>query len=97
MNPFLSPPSHAAQALAAAKKEIEIGSSLQIVSHFAQVVLDVRRRVLESVRPGTTLGRLHQLSVRLLSEGLQQLRILPGMSIDAIAAQHYRCVGFGPC
>lgn len=54
-------------------------------------MLDVRRRVLESLRPGTTLGRLHQLSVRLLSEGLQQLRILPGMSVDAIAAQHYRC------
>ncbi|KAI8476421.1 MAG: peptidase M24, structural domain-containing protein [Monoraphidium minutum] len=54
------------------------------------VVLDARRRVLEAVRPGATLGRLHQLSVRLLSEGLQQLRVLPGLSADAIQAQHYR-------
>lgn len=52
--------------------------------------------MLDAVRPGATLGRLHQLSVRLLSEGLQQLRILPGLSTDAIAAQHYRCGALSP-
>jgi Xaa-Pro aminopeptidase len=55
-----------------------------------QVVLDARRRVLEAVRPGTTVAKLHQLSVRLLSEGLQQLRVLPGHSLDAIQAHLYR-------
>lgn len=49
--------------------------------------------MLEALRPGTTLGRLHALSVRLLSEALRQLRVLPGMSVDAIAAQHYRWAG----
>ena len=60
----------------------------------SQVVLDARRRVLEAVRPGVPLARLHQLSVRLLSEGLQQLGVLPGLSADAIQAQHYR---WGAC
>lgn len=46
--------------------------------------------MLAAARPGVTLGRLHALSVRLLSEGLAALRALPGLSADAIAARHYR-------
>jgi Xaa-Pro aminopeptidase len=56
-----------------------------------EAVLETRRRVLEAVRPGDTLWRLHTLSVRLLSEALVALGVLPGMSADAVQAQHYRC------
>ena len=62
----------------------------------AQIVLETRRRVLEAARPGETLSRLHTLSVRLLSEGLHQLRLLPGVSVEAIQAHHYRSVARAP-
>jgi hypothetical protein len=55
-----------------------------------EAVLEARRAVLDAVRPGTTLSRLHTLSVGLISEALRQLRVLPGLSAEAIQAQHYR-------
>lgn len=48
------------------------------------IVLDVHRRCLAAVQPGATLRQLHQLSVRLLCEGLRDLQIVPGGSLDAV-------------
>jgi Xaa-Pro aminopeptidase len=55
-----------------------------------EMVLDVRRRCLEAVHPGSTLTKVHALSVQLLSEGLRDLGVLPGLSVEAIAAGPYR-------
>jgi Xaa-Pro aminopeptidase len=40
--------------------------------------------------PGSTLGKVHALSVRLLSEALVELRLLPGVSAEQLAAGAYR-------
>lgn len=53
----------------------------------------LRRRCLEAVQPGATLRQLHQLSVRLLCQGLRDLGVGPaaGRSVDALmAAGSYR-------
>ena len=43
-------------------------------------------------QPGATLRQVHQLSVRLLCEGLTQLRIFPGLSPDKLAGGAYQAV-----
>lgn len=48
------------------------------------------RRCLEQAYPGNTLAKLHNLSVQLLSEGLRDLGILPGVSLDDIQRGLYR-------
>jgi Xaa-Pro aminopeptidase len=55
-----------------------------------EIVLETRRRCLEACKPGSTLAKVHQLSIQLLSEGLRDLGLLPGLSTDAIAAGPYR-------
>lgn len=47
-------------------------------------------RVLAEAYPGNTLAKLHSLSVQLLSEGLRDLGILPGVSLDDITRGLYR-------
>lgn len=47
-------------------------------------------RCLETVVPGNSLGKIHQLSVQLLSEGLFQLGILPRASLDDFRRGLYR-------
>ena len=49
-------------------------------------MLETRRRVLEAARPGVSLGRLHQISVRLLSEG-------PGVAGDPPRTESLRAPG----
>ncbi|GAB4823335.1 hypothetical protein N2152v2_010381 [Parachlorella kessleri] len=49
------------------------------------VVLDCHRRCLEVVQPGATLRQLHQLSVRLLCQGLRDLQVVASKSVDALA------------
>lgn len=46
------------------------------------MVLAVRQKCLEAVAPGNTLAKVHQLSVRLLSEGLHALGILPRATLE---------------
>lgn len=41
--------------------------------------------------PGNTLGKIHQLSVQLLCEGLHELGILPRLSLDDLRRGLYRC------
>jgi len=47
-------------------------------------------RCLEEAYPGNTLAKIHSLSVQLLSEGLRDLGILPGASLDDITRGLYR-------
>jgi Xaa-Pro aminopeptidase len=47
-------------------------------------------RVLAEAYPGNNLAKLHNLSVQLLSEGLRDLGILPGASLDDITRGLYR-------
>lgn len=55
-----------------------------------ETVLAVRQRCLEEAYPGNTLAKIHSLSVQLLSEGLRDLGILPGASLDDITRGLYR-------
>ncbi|KAF8072937.1 ICP55 [Scenedesmus sp. PABB004] len=50
----------------------------------------VRSRCLEAIVPGNTLAKVHQLSVRLLSEGLADLGVLPGSAAADFQAGLYR-------
>ncbi|KAL6771209.1 ICP55 [Auxenochlorella protothecoides x Auxenochlorella symbiontica] len=50
-----------------------------------QVVHGVQQQLLEWCRPGATLRQLHEQSVRLLTEGVSDLGLLPGRSAGAIA------------
>ena len=43
-------------------------------------------------QPGATLRQVHQLSVRLLCDGLAQLRVFPGLSPDTLASGAYQAV-----
>ena len=47
---------------------------------------------MQEAYPGNTLAKIHSLSVQLLSEGLRDLGILPGASLDDIMRGLYRCV-----
>jgi hypothetical protein len=48
-------------------------------------------RCLAEAYPGSTLAKIHSLSVQLLSEGLKDLGILHGASLDDIQRGLYRC------
>jgi hypothetical protein len=48
-------------------------------------------RCLAEVAPGSTLAKVHQLSVTLLSEALAELGIMPGADADDFARGMYRC------
>ena len=50
------------------------------------------RQCVEACQPGATLRQIHQLSVRLLCDGLAQLRIFPGLSPDTLAGGAYQAV-----
>eukprot|EP00882_Tetradesmus_deserticola_P006395 GHRQ01006726.1.p1 GENE.GHRQ01006726.1~~GHRQ01006726.1.p1 ORF type:complete len:508 (+),score=199.91 GHRQ01006726.1:146-1669(+) len=54
------------------------------------IVLEVRRRCLEAAVPGNTLGKVHQLSVQLLSEGLRDLGLLPRATLADFQKGLYR-------
>jgi hypothetical protein len=43
--------------------------------------------------PGNTLGKVHQLSVQLLSEGLRDLGLLPRATLEDFQKGLYRCAG----
>ena len=51
-----------------------------------------RRQCVEECRVGRTLRQVHARSVALLSEGLAQLRILPGLDGAGIARGPYRAL-----
>ncbi|KAL4459002.1 hypothetical protein ABPG75_013867 [Micractinium tetrahymenae] len=55
-----------------------------------EAVLDVHRACLDTCRPGATLRQLHHISVRLLSDALAQLGILPGRHASDIMQGSYR-------
>ncbi|KAF6266603.1 peptidase M24, structural domain-containing protein [Scenedesmus sp. NREL 46B-D3] len=55
-----------------------------------ETVLEVRRRCLEAAVPGNTLGKVHQLSVQLLSEGLRDLGLLPLATLQDFQKGLYR-------
>jgi hypothetical protein len=47
-------------------------------------------RCLEAAVPGNTLGKVHQLSVQLLSEGLRDLGLLPRATLEDFQKGLYR-------
>ena len=49
-----------------------------------------RTRCLAEVAPGSTLAKVHQLSVTLLCEALAELGIMPGADADDFARGMYR-------
>ena len=55
-----------------------------------ELVLAVHQACLQAARPGTSIRRLHDLSVHLMCDGIHQLRLLPGASREALAAGGYR-------
>lgn len=55
-----------------------------------ETVLSVRQQCLAEAYPGNTLAKLHSLSVSLLSEGIRDLGILPGASLEDIQRGLYR-------
>ncbi|HIE22149.1 MAG TPA: M24 family metallopeptidase [Acidimicrobiia bacterium] len=54
-----------------------------------EVVLAAEREGVEMAVPGTTVKAIHDEVVRLLTEGLVELGILPGPVDDALAMHHY--------
>eukprot|EP00879_Flechtneria_rotunda_P028716 GHRR01030931.1.p1 GENE.GHRR01030931.1~~GHRR01030931.1.p1 ORF type:complete len:455 (+),score=161.77 GHRR01030931.1:479-1843(+) len=54
------------------------------------MVLSVRQRCLDAVVPGSTLAKVHALSVQLLSEGLRDLGLLPTAGLEDFTAGLYR-------
>ncbi|KAK9822676.1 hypothetical protein WJX81_007251 [Elliptochloris bilobata] len=57
-----------------------------------EVVRDTHRQCVAACQPGATLRQIHQLSVRLLCDGLAQLRVFPGLSPDTLAGGAYQTV-----
>ncbi len=55
-----------------------------------QLCLDVQKRAIEAVRPGTTLDAIHDQVVRELTEGLVGLGLLQGSVEERIADKTYR-------
>lgn len=56
-----------------------------------EAVLEVHRACLDACQPGATLRQLHQISVRLLTEALVQLGVMPGRSLsDILVSGMYR-------
>jgi len=54
------------------------------------LVLDVQKEAIASVRPGVTLDGIHQHCVRRLTEGMIALNLLEGSVDDRIADQSYK-------
>ena len=52
----------------------------------------LRRQCVAACVPGNTLRQIHQLSVRLLCDGLAQLRVFPGLTKDTLASGAYQAV-----
>ena len=52
----------------------------------------LRRQCVAACVPGNTLRHIHQLSVRLLCDGLAQLRVFPGLTKDTLASGAYQAV-----
>lgn len=55
-----------------------------------ELVLSAERQGIEMSAPGATLGDVHDAVVRILTEGMIELGLLPGPVDDSIAMGHYR-------
>jgi Xaa-Pro aminopeptidase len=55
-----------------------------------ELVLEVHQACLQAARPGTSIRKLHDLSVRLLCDGIHSLGIIPQASLEQLAAGLYR-------
>jgi Xaa-Pro aminopeptidase len=55
-----------------------------------QVVLAAERAAVHAARPGATLRQLHDIAVRILTEGMVELGLLPHGVEESIARHHYR-------
>lgn len=55
-----------------------------------EVVLEAEKKGLELATPGATLGDIHQAVVRILTEGMVSLGLLPRSVDDSVAMAHYR-------
>ena len=55
-----------------------------------EVVLEAEKKGVEMAAPGTTMGDIHETAVRILTEGMIDLGLLPGPLDDRIAMAHYR-------
>ncbi|KXZ55090.1 hypothetical protein GPECTOR_3g245 [Gonium pectorale] len=55
-----------------------------------ELVLEVHQRCLATCRPGSSIRELHALSCEMLSDGIRQLRLLPGASAEEIRRNGYR-------
>ncbi|KAG2493917.1 hypothetical protein HYH03_007853 [Edaphochlamys debaryana] len=54
------------------------------------VVQETHARCLAACRPGASVRDLHLLAIALLSEGLRDLGVMPGVGLDEIRSTHYR-------
>ncbi|GIL55550.1 hypothetical protein Vafri_11107 [Volvox africanus] len=54
------------------------------------IVLEAHQRCLAACGPGSSIRDLHSLCVDILSEGLKDLRLLPGVSLAEIRSSLYR-------
>ncbi|CAH1001299.1 Xaa-Pro aminopeptidase [Neolewinella maritima] len=50
------------------------------------IVDDAKRRVIEAIRPGVPFRELHDLSARIITNGLKQLGLMKGDTAEAVAA-----------
>ena len=55
-----------------------------------EVVLEAEKKGMAMAAPGTTMGDIHETAVRILSEGMVDLGLLPGPVDDHISMAHYR-------
>eukprot|EP00884_Botryococcus_braunii_P006302 jgi/Botrbrau1/15673/Bobra.4_1s0054.1 len=55
-----------------------------------EAVLDAHQQCVAACRGGATLRSIHNLSIRLLGEAIQQLGLFPGASLEAICSSGYR-------
>lgn len=55
-----------------------------------EVVLEAEKKGVEMAAPGTTMGDIHEMAIRILAEGMVDLGLLPGPVDDRIAMAHYR-------
>jgi Xaa-Pro aminopeptidase len=55
-----------------------------------EVVLEAEKKGMEMAAPGTTMGDIHETAIRILTEGMVDLGLLPGPVDDRIAMAHYR-------
>ncbi|MEM7448305.1 MAG: aminopeptidase P N-terminal domain-containing protein [Myxococcota bacterium] len=55
-----------------------------------EVVLEAQKAAVEAAVPGATLGEVHEVAVRRLTEGLIDLKLLEGSVDDAIESERYK-------